>query len=62
MLAISILRRPMRSERRPMTGAVHARFVHRQPLSALGIGVLLGLPIVYVAMLLLHATLRGVSQ
>jgi hypothetical protein len=44
-----------------ITGAAHARFVHRQPLSALGIGVLVGLPIVYAAMLLLHAALRGVS-
>ena len=41
-----------------MTGASHARLVHRQPLRAVGIGVLVGLPIVYAAMMLLHAALR----
>ena len=44
-----------------MTGAVHARLVHRQPLRSLAIAVLVGLPLVYVAMLVLHVALRAVS-
>jgi hypothetical protein len=40
-----------------MTGAAHARFVHREPLGPLVIGVLVGLPIVYAAMRALHAVL-----
>jgi hypothetical protein len=44
-----------------MTSAAHARFRHGQPLRALTIGVLVGVPLVYAAMRLLHVVLRGTT-
>jgi hypothetical protein len=43
-----------------ITGAAHARLAHREPLGPLAIGVLIGLPTVYIAMRALHLVLSGI--